>query len=106
MLVIAVTACVFVIIQYRVIPWHLQMMEQRAIDKAYYLQKAAPLLSMAEQQKLFEKLSSNEQDLAYILIIDKQGRALVHNNPQRVGMLFNDQDTMKALSMQSGVYKK
>lgn len=105
MLVIAVTLCVIVIIQFLVVPWHLQIMEQRAIDKAYYLQKVAPLLSLAEQQTLLEKLSSNEQDLAYFLILDKNGRALVHNNPQRVGMLFNDQGTMQGLSSSSGVYK-
>lgn len=105
-IVLAVTAGTFAIFQYMVIPWHIRMMEDRALDMAYYVCHAAPMLTRDEQQSLLEKLGSQQRDLAYIEIIDKNGKSLVHNNPQRVGMVFDDPGTLQGLSITSGVFKQ
>lgn len=105
LLILAISFVVFCVFEYFVIPVHLEQMEQRAIDTANYVQKVAPMLSLAEQQALLQKLSSIEPDLAYILILDPKGKAIVHSDPQRIGMTFDDPGTMGALSKTSGVYQ-
>lgn len=103
--ILAITFIVFIVFDYMVIPAHIKQMEKSAIDKAYYIQKVIPMLSLAEQQTLLEKLSLEEPDLAYMLILDQKGKALAHNNPQRVGMMFNDTSSMKGLRITKGIYK-
>ncbi len=65
-------------------------------NTADFLKDTAPWLNRSQQQDLCEHLILDNPDLSYLLIVDRDGRAIAHSNPQRVGMVFNDTGTLAA----------
>ncbi|MGE5365260.1 MAG: ATP-binding protein [Bacteroidota bacterium] len=88
----------FITFEYYIIPWHIDSMKQKARELAQNLQKVTPYINTMEEQALFEKLIKINKDLSYLLIVDKNGKALVHGDSTRRGMVFNDDGTLYAAS--------
>lgn len=80
--------------KYVIIPWHTDTLTQKAREVAYYLQNTAPHLTKEQLQKKLASFVHEQKDLSYICILDNDGKALVHSNPQRVGMVFDDAGTL------------
>lgn len=74
------------------------MQKQDIIDKArrnaYILQQISPIISRDEEQKLVVDMVKRDPQLSYLLILDCNGKALVHSEPQRIGKVFNDYGTL------------
>ncbi|RYD03994.1 hypothetical protein N752_16520 [Desulforamulus aquiferis] len=81
---------------YVIIPWHIETMSQKARELASYIEKTTPLLSEAQMQKHLTQIQGEQADLSYILLVDRNGKALFHSDPYRVGMVFDDQGTLAA----------
>lgn len=86
----------FITFEYYIIPWHIDSMKQKAREMAQNLQKITPYINTAEEQALFEKLIRINKDLSYLLIVDKNGKALIHGDSARRGMVFDDAGTLYA----------
>lgn len=78
------------------VPWHTQLMTQHARETVHLVQQARPWLPPAELQRLCERTKAEQKDLSYLVVLDKDGKALFHSDPSRVGMVFDDPGTMKA----------
>jgi len=79
-----------------VIPSHMQDLVDKSWDQAFCLQQVIPLLTTAEQRELLQRLAREQEDLAYLAVLDRNGRALAHSDPTRIGMVFNDSGTLQA----------
>ncbi|MGC4116294.1 MAG: PAS domain-containing protein [Myxococcales bacterium] len=79
-----------------IVPFHVELMAQRTRDLTRVLQVTAPLLAPAQLQRLIVSLQEGEKDIAYLLVVDRDGRALAHSNPARVGKIFGDAGTLSA----------
>ncbi len=79
-----------------VIPWQTENMTQKARETAYLLQQTSAQLDDSAKQKLLENFKKNSPDISYALIEDKNGKALYHSDPGRVGMVFADAGTLRA----------
>ncbi len=90
------TAVFFATFQQFIIPWHEETLVRKSWEVAYQLRTMTPYLSSDETQKMVEDMITKSPDLSFILLCDKEGRAFVHSNPDRVGMLFNDEGTLRA----------
>ncbi len=79
-----------------IIPWQVDHIVEKARAIAYFLQETTPLLQDDEKQKLVANLNGKEPDLSYLLIMDKNAKALIHSDPDRVGMVFPDQGKLSS----------
>lgn len=93
---LAIIAGLFLTIHFIIIPWHIDMVVQKARDVAFYIQRTSPLLTQEEMQRYFTVVQEEQKDFSYLVILDHDGKALVHSNPYRVGMIFNDEGTLSA----------
>lgn len=93
---LAILASVVWLFDALVIPWQTDTMIQKARNICYYMQRVSPDLTTPQEQTLLEHLQGYEKDLSYLLIEDRNGKALAHSNPLRVGMIFNDPGTLAA----------
>lgn len=82
--------------KYLIIPQHIDTLTQKASQLAYYIQDTAPHIPEAQLQKNLTELVNEQQDLSYIVILDKNGRALFHSDLSRAGMIFDDQGSLVA----------
>lgn len=82
--------------QYVIIPWHIETLEQKAREVAYYIKATSPYITEAESQRHISIIQKEQKDLSYLLVVDRNGKALVHSDPHRVGMVFDDEGTLKA----------
>ncbi|MGE5708090.1 MAG: ATP-binding protein [Bacteroidota bacterium] len=78
------------------VPWHTELMFRQARETAQLVQQVRPWLPPNELQRLCEKIKREQKDLSYLVVLDKDGKALSHSDPSRVGMLFGDPGTLKA----------
>jgi PAS domain S-box-containing protein len=85
---------VLLIINFFSIPMHREDIISRAWCSAYYIQQVTPSLSREEEQDLLVNMAKKNPLLNYLLIVDCNGKALAHSNPERIGMVFNDSGTM------------
>lgn len=95
-LALVITGGLLWFIKVLVIPSHMQDLVDRSWEHAFYLQEVIPMLTSAEQQELLMSLIQGQEDLAYLAVLDRNGCALVHSDPARVGMVFNDSGTLQA----------
>lgn len=82
--------------QFFLIPSHINNKIEESWQIAYYLQKIYPLLDKGEEQAFINDLMTWEDELSYLLIVDQNGKAIVHSDPKRQGMIFEDQGTLSA----------
>lgn len=85
-----------VVFQFGIVPWHVEAMRQRALNTAGALRAMAVLATPAELQQLVETMSVQDRDLAYVLVVDRDGRAIVHSDRSRIGRVFDDPGTLAA----------
>ncbi len=76
------------------IPMQREDIVEKAWRHAYSLQKVAPMLSQEEMQQLVNNMINRDPQLSYLLVLDRDGRAVVHSDPDRVDMVFNDVGTL------------
>lgn len=85
---------IILIINLLTIPMQKQDIIDKARRNAYILQQISPLISQDEEQKLVVDMVKRDPQLSYLLILDCNGKALVHSEPQRIGKVFNDYGTL------------
>ncbi len=73
-----------------ILPSQFDLAEQRVRTLGKELLSIIPYLSVNETQELLETIQHAEPDLSYLLLNDRSCRALAHSNPKRVGMVFDD----------------
>ena len=73
-----------------ILPSQIDLAEQRVRTLGKELLTIIPYLSNEETQELLENIQHVEPDLSYLLRNDRSCRALAHSNPHRVGMVFDD----------------
>jgi len=76
------------------IPMQKKDIIKAAWNNAYTLQKVSPLLSQDEMQKLVVDMVKLNSNLSYLLVLDGNGKAIVHSEPERIGMIFDDPGTL------------
>lgn len=86
----------YLLFEYLVIPEHIQALENESWNCAYELQETFQYLDIQEKEQVIRELSSSRKDLTYILLLDRNGKAIIHSNPDREGMYFDDPVTMMA----------
>ena len=72
------------------IPMQKKDIIDKAWNSAYILQQVAPLLNKEETQALAVAMVRLDPKISYLLLLDRDGKAVVHSDPQRIGMSFND----------------
>lgn len=87
------------VVHYLLLPEQMKALEHRGWSSARYLQKVCSMMTLEEQQKMLEELILRQPDYAYAVIIDKQGKAIAHNDPSRVGVVFDDPGTIEVLKV-------
>lgn len=102
-LAVVLIGSLMVIFQYSFFPRQVEVIEKRTWDAARYLQSISPHLSNSEKQELLMKLVKNERDFSYLLVLDKEGKAVAHSDPNRVGMVFKDPATLSGLYSKNGL---
>jgi PAS domain S-box-containing protein len=71
-------------------PLHVEQMKLRARETVNHMQFVLPHLSPALRQKYLEKILKTSDEVVYLLLMDMNGNAIAHSNPERVGMNFNE----------------
>ncbi|HBQ27778.1 MAG TPA: hypothetical protein DD791_15390 [Syntrophomonas sp.] len=67
---------------------------KKAWQYAYSLQEVAPMLNQDQMQQLVSDMVDRDPQLSYLLVLDRDGKAIVHSEPNRIGMIFNDAGTL------------
>lgn len=81
-----------------VYPFHVDDMKNRGRETLAQLQFALPHLAPAARQSYLEQVSRATRNLSYLLIMDRQGKALAHSSPLRVGMVFDEPGIRRAIA--------
>ncbi len=76
------------------IPMQRKDIVEKAWRHAYTLQELAPMLNQAQMQQLVNDMAARDPQLSYLLVLDRDGKAIVHSEPDRVGMVFDDDGTL------------
>ena len=76
------------------IPMQREDIVKKAWRHAYSLQEVAPMLNQAQMQQLVSDMVARDPQLSYLLVLDRDGKAVVHSEPGRVGMVFEDAGTL------------
>ncbi len=92
-IILLITFLLFIIF-----PFHIEQMKTRSRETVSHLQFVLPKLNSADRQQYLERMSKVAQDLSYLLLMDRQGNALAHSNPERVGMNFDEAGLRKCLA--------
>ena len=90
MLAVVMVGDILLTVNLLTIPMQKKDIIDKAWDSAYILQQVAPLLSKEETQALAVAMVRLDPKISYLLILDRDGQAIVHSDPQRIGMSFND----------------
>ncbi len=83
--------------QFFIVPWHKEMLTTKAFNVADCISYSSRYADEKEMNNLIKDMISILDGISYIVILDKNGKALLHSNPGRVGMFFNDQGTQDVL---------
>ena len=86
-----------------VFPFHIEEVKKRAGETIFHLQTVLPHLPPEVRHTYLQGLAAKNDDLSYLLLMDLQGVALVHSDPSRVGMNFDDPGLRQCLSTGSRV---
>ncbi len=81
-----------------VFPFHIEEVKKRAGETIFHLQTVLPYLPAEVRHSYLQGLAAKNDDLSYLLLMDLQGVALVHSDPSRVGMNFDDPGLRQCLS--------
>lgn len=73
-----------------VYPLHVDLMKRRAQETISHLQYVVPYLDNEKRQEYLEHVAAKAKDLSYLVILDREGHAVAHSDPLRVGMTFAD----------------
>lgn len=76
------------------IPMQRKDIVKKAWQYAYSLQEVAPMLNQDQMQQLVSDMVERDPQLSYLLVLDQDGKAIVHSEPNRIGMIFNDAGTL------------
>lgn len=76
------------------IPMQREDIVKKAWRHAYSLQEVAPMLNQSQMQQLVSDMAARDPQLSYLLVLDRNGKAVVHSEPGRVGMVFDDAGTL------------
>lgn len=76
------------------IPMQRKDIVEKAWRHAYTVQELAPMLNQAQMQQLASDMVSRDPQLSYLLVLNRDGKAIVHSEPDRVGMVFDDAGTL------------
>ncbi len=76
------------------IPMQRDDIVEKAWHHAYSLQEVAPILNQTQMQQLVSDMAARDPQLSYLLVLDRNGKAIVHSEPGRVGMVFDDAGTL------------
>ena len=79
-----------------VIPDQLETVKKRARSMTVILKEISNDFSAVDCKLLFNDLQKQDSTLAYILFVDTSGKAIIHSDQNRVGMVFNDNGTLQA----------
>jgi PAS domain S-box-containing protein len=93
-LVVFMVGGILLIMNFLTIPILRQDIVEKSWRYAYSLQQVAPLLDQAEMQQLVSDMVERDPQLSYLVILDRGGKATIHSEPDRVGMVFNDAGTL------------
>ena len=93
---LVITSSLLLSAKYILIPWHVDTLTQKVGVTATYIQDTSPFLSEYQLQKHFAKIVDEQKDLSYIVLLAQNGKAIIHSDPSRVGMMFNDEGTLAA----------
>lgn len=85
-----------IFIEQFIVPSQYEMEERNLMQMGKQLQLTLPYLTISEIQKTLREVKKNDENLSYIVLVDKTGKALAHSDPERVGMVFDDLISMKA----------
>ena len=91
---IIVTTCLLMMVIY---PFHVEEIKKRGRETLQHLQFVLPLLEPVQRQLYLEDVSRHNRELSYLLLMDINGKALVHSNPRRVGMVFDGLDVKRCI---------
>lgn len=91
-----VSGLIFVFFKFFIIEDNNNLAYTKAREFTYVVKNVFKYNSTKEQQALAENFVAKTQGLAYILIVDKNGNALVHSDRNRVGLPFDDEGTLAA----------
>jgi HAMP domain-containing protein len=79
-----------------VIPHNVNRVYTKAKQITAFMQETFKFMTIEQQQRAIEKIISASDDLSYILVVDHDGKAVVHSEPSRIGKIFNDSGTLSA----------
>lgn len=85
---------ILLIINLLTVPMQKKDIIDKAWRSAYILQQVSPMLSREEEQKLVVDMVRRDPRLSYLLILDRNGKVVVHSDPRRIGKVFNDEGTL------------
>ncbi|RYD04190.1 hypothetical protein N752_15205 [Desulforamulus aquiferis] len=75
-------------------PWQINSTIDKSKDLGYYLQHTLPLLENKERHQVINILYQQKRDLSFILLVDSNGKILVHTDPRKVGHITDDPELM------------
>jgi len=96
LIIILSAASIFLIILIHIIlqysyKSHVNVIRERGFDTIKHLQYITPRQDKNELQSYIEKIYHQPEIFTYILIMDINGMALAHSNPDRIGMRFYEE---------------
>lgn len=91
-----VAGLIFVFFKFFIIEENNNLAYTKAREFTYVVKNVFKYNTTKEQQALAENFVQKTKGLAYILIVDQKGNAVVHSDRNRVGLPFNDEGTMAA----------
>ena len=105
LILILTTASIFLVILIHMLlqfsyKSHINLIRERGFDTLKHLQYIAPRLEQDEQQDYLETIYRQPEIFPYILIMDTQGVALAHSNPERKGIRFFDDGVKETIRTQ------
>ncbi len=93
-LAVALVGEILLTMNFLTIPMQKEDIIEKAWHYTYSLQEVAPMLNQAQMQQLVSDMTARDPQLSYLLVLDRNGKAVVHSEPGRVGMVFDDAGTL------------
>jgi len=102
LILILTTASIFLVILIHMLlqfsyKSHINLIRERGFDTLKHLQYIAPRLAEKDLQTCLETIYRQPDIFPYILILNTQGVAIAHSNPERKGMRFYDDGLKEAI---------
>ncbi len=102
-LLLTIALIIFIFFRFFVIPNTNEQMYQKAREFTFILKNTLKYADDIEKQDKVSQIATNTKGLAYILLLDKTGKAVIHNDPTRIGKMFDDEGTLSAARDQKKV---